>query len=234
MKTIKLWDAPLRIFHWSLAALVVAAFITGLTGGGLMEWHGRIGAAIAALLGFRLVWGIVGSTYARFTSFIKGPATIVQYLRGNWRGVGHNPLGALSVVGMLGVLALQVLTGLPSYDDIAFRGPYNVLVSQDTELLVIDLHKKIIWLVGLLVVLHLSAIVFYSRVKGENLVRPMIRGTKEVPPADADAVESARGGGLVALVIALLFALLVGWTALGGPVKYLAPPPPPPAETPNW
>lgn len=234
MKSIILWDAPLRIFHWTLAALVVAAFVTGLVGGGLMEWHGRIGAGIAALLGFRLAWGVVGTTHARFASFIKGPPTVMQYLRGNWRGIGHNPLGALSVVGMLGVLILQVLTGLPAYDDIAFRGPYNVLVSQDIELLVVGLHKKIIWLVGLLVALHLSAIVFYSRVKGDNLVRPMITGRKEVDPADVDRMENSRGGGPIAIVLALIFALLAGWAALGGPVKYFAPPPPPPVETPNW
>ncbi|HET6719550.1 MAG TPA: cytochrome b/b6 domain-containing protein, partial [Rhodocyclaceae bacterium] len=127
MKKVKLWDAPLRIFHWSLVVLVSAAFLTGLTGGGWMDWHGWIGGATAGLIGFRLAWGIVGSTYARFATFIKGPTTIAAYLKGEWQGLGHNPLGALSVVGMLVVVALQVISGLFANDDIAYQGPYNGL-----------------------------------------------------------------------------------------------------------
>ena len=232
MKTIKLWDAPVRCFHWLLATLVVAAFATGLTGGNLMVWHGRIGAAIAALIAFRLIWGIVGSSYARFAHFVSGPGTILAYLRGRWHGVGHNPLGALSVVGMLAVLTAQVLTGLPSSDDIAFQGPYNILVSKDTEQLAVYWHKRIYWLLGLLIVLHLGAIAYYTRIKRDNLLTPMVTGKKELP-ADHPA-QDARGGGPLALIVALAFAAGTGWAATGGPVPYLAPPPPPPAETPNW
>ena len=235
MTKIRLWDAPLRVFHWSLVALVLSAFATGLIGGGLMDWHGRMGALILALLGFRLVWGVVGSTYARFAHFIKGPGTILAYLKGQWHGIGHNPLGALSVLGMLGVLLLQAVTGLMANDDIAFQGPYNILVSKETEALAVYIHKHLFWLVGLLVALHLGAIVFYSRVKGDNLVKPMIYGDKDVADTPGQPVPpNAQGGGPIALVIALLFALLVGWVAWGGPVKYLAPPPPPAADTPNW
>lgn len=232
MKTIRLWDAPLRLFHWLLAAAVLAAFATGLTGGNLMVWHGRIGIAIAALLAFRLSWGIIGSTYARFQTFVRGPATIRAYLRGQWNGAGHNPLGALSVLCMLGMLTAQLLTGLPAADDIAFQGPYNILVSKETEQLAVFLHKRMIWPLGLLLGLHLAAIVFYTRFRKENLIQPMLTGAKTLP-ADHPA-EEARGGGLVALAIALLIASGAGWAAAGGPVSYLAPPPPPPAETPNW
>ena len=98
MTRIKLWDLPTRLFHWTLLLLVCAAVISAQIGGNAMNWHGRFGAGILALLAFRLVWGVVGSTYARFASFVRGPGTILAYLRGQWRGVGHNPLGALSVV----------------------------------------------------------------------------------------------------------------------------------------
>jgi cytochrome b len=241
MKKIRLWDAPTRIFHWSLFVLVSAAFATGLTGGGLMDWHGRIGAAIAGLIAFRLVWGFLGNHYARFTTFVRGPASIAAYLKGEWHGLGHNPLGALSVLGMLGVLLLQVTTGLFSDDDIAFRGPYNILVGENIESLALFIHNNAVWLIGLLVFLHLGAITFYLRVKGDNLIKPMITGIKEVP-AESSTAETPepddnsanKGGGMLALVVALGLAATVVWAALGGPVKYLLPPPPPAVETPNW
>ena len=107
MKYVRVWDLPLRLFHWLLAAAVIAAMLTGQVGGNLMVWHGRLGILIAGLLGFRLAWGIVGSTHSRFASFVRGPAAIIAYLRGHWHGLGHNPLGALSVLGLLTVLGLQ-------------------------------------------------------------------------------------------------------------------------------
>lgn len=237
MKKIALWDLPLRLFHWTLATLVGAAIVSGLIGGGLMDWHGRCGAAIAALLGFRLAWGFVGSTHARFFRFVRGPRTILAYLRGQWHGLGHNPLGALSVLGLLGVLALQVTTGLFGNDDVAFRGPYNILVGQDGEILAVFLHKRIFWLLGLLLALHLGAISFYTLAKRDNLVKPMITGSKEIPadhPAANTAGTDETRGGPLAITFALAVASLTCWVALGGPISYLAPPLPPAAETPNW
>lgn len=236
MKKVKLWDAPLRIFHWSLVVLVSAGFITGLTGGGWMDWHGWFGGATAGLIGFRLAWGIVGSTYARFTTFLKGPTTIAAYLKGEWQGLGHNPLGALSVIGMLVVLALQVISGLFANDDIAYRGPYNVLIGEESEALALYLHKRIYWLIAALVGLHLGAIAFYARAKGENLVKPMLTGIKEIPLAASppSALHDAAGGGWRALAIAVGVAALAAWIAFGGPVEYLTPPAPPPVATPDW
>jgi cytochrome b len=235
MKKVKLWDAPLRIFHWSLVVLVSAAFFTGLTGGGWMDWHGWLGGATAGLIGFRLAWGIVGSTYARFASFIRGPATIAAYLKGEWQGLGHNPLGALSVIGMLVVLSLQVISGLFANDDIAYRGPYNGLIGEESEALALYLHNRIYWLIAALVGLHLGAIAFYARAKGENLVKPMLTGEKEVPLAAApSAMHDAAGGGWRSLAIAVAMAALFAWLAFGGPVEYLAPPAPPPVATPDW
>ena len=106
-RTIKVWDLPTRIFHWLLAILVVAAFVTGWLGGNLIEWHGRAGIAITGLLAFRLVWGFIGSTYARFADFVPGPAHIWAHIRGEWNGLGHNPFGALSVLALLGILIFR-------------------------------------------------------------------------------------------------------------------------------
>ena len=122
-RTIEVWDWPVRLFHWLLLALVVGSVVSVKIGGGAMVWHGRFGQAILGLVVFRVVWGLIGSRTARFASFVRGPRAIADYLAGRWRGVGHNPLGALSVLAMLAVIGFQAATGLFAYDDIAFRGP---------------------------------------------------------------------------------------------------------------
>lgn len=229
-RTIKVWDLPTRIFHWLLAILVVAAFVTGWLGGNLIEWHGRAGIAITGLLAFRLVWGFIGSTYARFADFVPGPAHIWAHIRGEWNGLGHNPFGALSVLALLGILIFQAVSGLVSNDDIAFEGPLYALVSKDTSDWLSSLHRLNFWVIIALVAAHVGAILYYLHAKKDNLVKPMIVGTKEVSDPDARA---AQGGGVLAFVVALAIALAVVWVANGG----LLPPPPPPAPaeaTPAW
>lgn len=227
MQRIKIWDIPLRIFHWTLLVLVVAAFVSVQIGGNAMVWHGRFGMAIMGLLAFRLAWGVLGSTYARFSSFVRGPQAILAYLRGEWQGMGHNPLGALAVIGMLVVLSVQVLTGLFANDDIAFQGPYAVLVSSDTSLVITGWHKTNVWLLAALIAAHLGAIFFYVRIKRENLLKPMVMGYKDVEQA---GLKSAVGGGVVALIVAVLIGIAAAWLAQGGLVSYLAPPAPVVAE----
>ncbi|CAH1746497.1 Cytochrome B [Thauera humireducens] len=229
-RTIKVWDLPTRIFHWLLAILVVAAFVTGWLGGNLIEWHGRAGIAITGLLAFRLVWGFIGSTYARFADFVPGPAHIWAHIRGEWNGLGHNPFGALSVLALLGILIFQAVSGLVSNDDIAFEGPLYALVSKDTSDWLSSLHRLNFWVIIALVAAHVGAILYYLHAKKDNLVKPMIVGTKEVSDPDARA---AQGGDVLAFVVALAIALAVVWAANGG----LLPPPPPPAPaeaTPAW
>lgn len=222
MKSILVWDWPLRAFHWLLVGLVTASIVSGLVGGNWMEWHGRCGIAIAGLLAFRLVWGFVGSTHARFVNFVRGPRTILAYLRGDWHGLGHNPLGALSVIGLLAALMFQVGSGLIGNDDIAFNGPLYPLVSKVTSDIAVGMHKQSLWLLVALIAAHLGAIAFYTRVKGETLVRPMLSGFKA---SDDPQARHAMGGGILALLFALAAALATAWLAAGG---ILPTPPPPP------
>lgn len=228
-KRVRVWDLPTRIFHWSLVALVVVAFISGFIGGSAMVWHGRIGVAIAGLLAFRIAWGFAGSTYARFTQFVRGPAAIRDYLQGRWHGLGHNPLGALSVLGLLTVLAAQVASGLFGNDDIAFNGHLYNLVSKATSDRMTALHGLNAWLVGSLIALHVGAIAFYVRVKKQDLVRPMLRGWKE---RGNQSEESLSGGGMLAFLVALAIALAAAWFASGTWIP--APPPPPPSAAPAF
>jgi cytochrome b len=227
-KRILLWDLPTRVFHWLLVLCIVASFVSGQLGGNLIEWHGKIGLFIVGLIVFRLVWGLIGSTYARFSQFFPTPAKLKAYLRGDWRGVGHNPLGSFSVFGLLALVGFQVATGLFSNDDITFFGPLYELVSKDVSNRLTGLHKLSSNLLLVLIGLHLAAIAFYTRVKKENLVQPMVRGWKET-----DDGESAKGGGILALLVALAITLAVVYAASGA----LLPPPPAPApaaETPSW
>lgn len=234
-RSIQLWDLPTRIFHWALAALVAAAIVTGKVGGNAIDWHGRIGLAILGLLVFRIVWGIGGSTYARFVHFFPTPASVRAYLRGQWRGVGHNPLGALSVFALLTLLVVQVATGLPSNDDIAFQGPLYALLDKDLSDRLSGLHKLSIDVLFVLIALHVGAIAYYVRVRKDDLLRPMLSGTKRVA-ADAE-VAPARRGSRAVLFAALLLAAAAVYAASGhwldaAPATAAAPTGAP--DTPSW
>ena len=227
-KRIRLWDLPTRLFHWLLVISVAAAIVCAKIGGNLIDWHGRIGLFIVGLIVFRLVWGLVGSTYARFAQFFPTPAKLKAYLKGEWRGLGHNPLGAFSVFGLLGLLAFQVMSGLFSNDDITFTGPLYELVSKDLSNRLTGLHEISANLLFVLIGLHLAAIVYYARAKKDNLVKPMVTGWKETA---ADG-EPAQGGGWGALVVALLISAAAVYVASG--IWLPEPLPVPPAEVPSW
>ncbi len=203
---ILLWDLPLRIFHWSLVVSVVTAIVTGELGGPWMPWHGRAGLCIVGLLAFRTVWGIAGSTTARFASFAPAPRALLRYVRGQWRGVGHNPLGALSVFALLGLLAVQAATGLFGNDDIAFAGPLNALVDDTLGRRVTGWHRLLANGLFALLALHVLAIAFHAIVKRHDLVRPMITGTLDVAPGTPLPKTSRWRGGRAALLVAVALA----------------------------
>lgn len=159
-REIPVWDPALRLFHWSLVACVVGAVISVKIGGNAMRWHQGFGLAVLGLIVWRLQWGFVGPQTARFCAFVRGPREILAYVRGQWHGVGHNPLGALSVLALLGLFGLQALLGLFTYDEIAFRGPLARLVDPDWQLRLTHWHRMLEPLLWLIVLLHVGAIVF--------------------------------------------------------------------------
>ena len=219
MHTVRVWDLPTRLFHWALVVCVIGQIVTANVGGNWMNWHLRLGYTVLTLLLFRLVWGFVGGHWSRFSSFLYAPATVLNYLRGQARPehrVGHNPLGAFSVFGLLTILLLQVGSGLFSDDEIAFTGPLVTLVSAEAVSLATSYHKNVgKFIVLALVVLHLLAIVYYRFAKKENLVRPMIVGDKQVPTAVPSARDSTQSR-LLALGVLCLCALVVyGLVGLG-------------------
>lgn len=227
---LPLWDLPIRVFHWSLVAAVMTAVITGQLGGNLMAVHGQAGLVIVGLVVFRLVWGLVGSTHARFLTFLPTPRKIRAYLRGQWRGVGHNPLGALSVLALLALLAAQATTGLFANDDIAFAGPLVAWVDEALSSRLTGLHHLLADALLILLGLHVLAIAFYGLFKKDNLVKPMVTGykeMKEVPATDADhrSQPPRRGGGWAAFLIALVAALAAVYVASGAALSHEPPAP---------
>lgn len=233
MIKIEVWDLPLRVFHWLLVSTVIAAYITGELGGLLTDWHGRIGILALGLLVFRLIWGFVGSTNARFSSFFPTLTRVSAYLKGGWQGHGHNPLGGLSVLALLGILAALVLTGLFANDDIVFEGPLFNLVSKDISDQLTGWHELIFNILAVLISLHVAAIAFYLKIKKINLVTPMVTGKKKVP---LEETNTAKGAGLITFLIALALSGALTWAIASGVlVSYLQPPAPlPAASTQNW
>jgi cytochrome b len=220
LQAVRVWDLPTRLFHWVLAATIVASVVTAKIGGNAMEWHFRLGFVVLGLLVFRLIWGFVGGRYSRFFSFIYSPSTVLRYLRGQTRAdehldVGHNPLGSFSVFAVLGVLAVQVATGLVADDEIASVGPLNKFVSSAQASLATGWHKDWgQWIIIALVALHIGAILFYVFVKKKRLVRAMLGGDKTLPantPASADNLRT-RLAALVVLAISLGVVAMV-WRA---------------------
>jgi cytochrome b len=183
-RTVLVWDAPVRLFHWLVAALVAAAYATWRLN--WMVWHGWVGEVLLALLLFRLLWGFFGSDTARFSRFLASPQTVMQHmryalLREPDRQVGHNPAGGWVVVFLLALLLAETLTGLYVANDIADEGPLTEIVPAPAANAISAAHA-ILWDVLLaLIVLHVLAIAGYAAAKGQNLLLPMITGTKVLP-----------------------------------------------------
>lgn len=187
---IPVWDAPVRLFHWALAALVVFSFTTGKIGGSWLEWHMRSGYTILALLAFRLAWGVAGSETARFASFLRGPGATLAYARAlmsrkHPTAFGHTPTGGWMVVVMLAILAVQAASGLFVDDEIATQGPLAVKVSNAFVAKMSALHSYNQWAVAAAVALHVAAIAFYQGYLGANLIGPMVHGMAEAHPPRA-------------------------------------------------
>jgi len=218
---VRVWDLPVRLFHWSLAALFAVLWISGYNG--KLGLHISAGALILTLLLFRLAWGVTGSPTARFSGFVRGPGTVLAYLRGGkasgvWSGLGHNPLGGWSVSVLIGLLLFQAGTGLFSTDDIATDGPLAWAVSSATVKSLSSLHRLTGWVLLGLASLHVAAILYYRFGKNEDLISPMIGGEADLDPATAArAPTEPFASGQKAVGILILAALLVyGGLAIWG------------------
>jgi len=214
-KSLKVWDLPVRLFHWCLVGLVCLSVYTGLTGGLTeMDLHIKSGVAILSLVVFRIVWGAVGGTHARFGDFVKGPRVVVGHIREELlggspsRSMGHNPLGGWMVILLLAVLLFLAGTGLFASDDIFTEGPLAAKVAKATSDRLTTFHHWAGNLLFGLVGLHVLAVFGYLLLKKENLIRPMVTGKKT---AQGEAREGRYGSSLLALILWGAIAGLLAW-----------------------
>jgi cytochrome b len=211
---IRLWDWPVRLVHWSMAALIPMMWWTAEEGE--LERHRQLGMVLLFLILFRLAWGFMGSETARFSSFVRGPRAIADYLAGRSAApLGHNPLGALSVVALLGLVAGQLALGMVAQDEYGMvTGPLNFLVSAEVGEAATEIHEALFNGIITLVALHVAAILYYQFVKRDNLIGPMLSGRKAVN----SSITEPRRAGFGALIGALVIAgALTSWIAWGAP-----------------
>ncbi|RJF94289.1 cytochrome b/b6 domain-containing protein [Sphingomonas cavernae] len=209
------WDIPIRIFHWSLVGLL--AFSWWSAENYRMDWHRLSGQAVLFLLIFRVIWGILGTQTARFRHFLKGPRAIRAWWKGDQSApeqIGHNPLGGWSVVAMLLALGAQVVTGLFAVDiDGIESGPLSHLVDFEQGRLASAIHDTSFNILLALIALHVAAVVFYLLVRRQNLVGPMLTGTK----AALQPAVPVRRGGVVQLLCSLTLAGAAAWWIFADP-----------------
>ncbi|MGA3397990.1 MAG: cytochrome b/b6 domain-containing protein [Acetobacteraceae bacterium] len=180
----RVWDAPTRLFHWVVVLLVGTSWLTQHEG--WMEQHMYCGYTMATLLLFRLIWGFIGSDTARFARFLRGPIAVVQHLVLVYRGepdheIGHNAAGGWMVLAMLGLLCVQVGTGLCANDEVSVEGPLAEVVGPRNSDWLSHVHAVNFRLIEVAIALHLLAILTYRVLRGHRLVWPMVTGSKRLP-----------------------------------------------------
>ena len=206
---VAVWDLPTRLVHWLFVLLVCVSWWTAETG--RLEWHRWSGYGLLALVLFRTYWGFAGSSTARFGRFVRGPRAISSYLKGTWPvTAGHNPLGALSVLLLLGLLLLQILLGLFAVDvDGMESGPLSLYVSFDTGREAAQWHESTFNALMVVILLHVIAAIYYLVVKRQNLIGGMITGSRIF----STKVAPLERGSVVRLVIGIAISAALTWAA---------------------
>jgi cytochrome b len=190
-RAVLVWDVPTRLFHWVLVLLIATSWTTGELGGDYwLQYHFWSGYTILTLVLFRIAWGVVGSTHARFAAFVRGVPSALHHLRellkpGPTSDVGHNAIGGWMIVVMLVVLLVQTGTGLFADDDIVTTGPLGDLVSSSTRARLTTIHKYNVDVILVLAGIHVAAVLGYWILKRQNLIGAMITGRKHGLPAGA-------------------------------------------------
>lgn len=220
-KTIKVWDLPVRIFHWSLVVLFITAYVTNSLGSDYFIYHLWSGYALIILVSFRIVWGLVGTYHARFNHFVKNPVATAKYAlsvfkRKDKHYLGHNPLGAVMVVVLLIATLVQAITGLFSNDEIFNVGPLYAYINDELSLQLTSLHRQLFyWILGA-IALHIIAVLAHVIFKRDNIVRAMFTGKKSLPiaedsqspSADVQVSISSSKIGLAVVILIVLIAIL--------------------------
>ena len=217
---VRIWDAPVRLFHWALVLLIAAAWWTAEER--ILDLHRLAGYSILTLILFRIVWGFIGSDTTRFSSFVRGPVRVARYVAGPMfrRGApptvsGHNPLGGWSVVAMLALLLTQVLLGFISVDvDGIESGPFAHLVDFDTGRAAAEWHEFLFNVLLAVIALHVAAVLFYLLFRRDNLIMPMFTGARAwAGEAPSLRFATLRRGAILFAGCAALVWLLIAYAS---------------------
>lgn len=218
----RVWDLPVRIFHWALVLAVAGAWLTHKLGISYFVYHVWCGYAVLLLVSFRIVWGVLGTRHARFWNFVRNPLATARYAISLLRGreahfAGHNPLGAWMVLMLLLGLLAQAVLGLFGNDEIFNLGPLYGYVSDELSIQLTSLHRRLFnWIVAA-IALHIAAVIFHRIARGEKLVRAMFTGRKPAAAVpEAEAIQSSRV--ISAIVIFALLAGVLAWVVMHAPV----------------
>ncbi|QPO10614.1 cytochrome b/b6 domain-containing protein [Thalassospira sp. A40-3] len=217
-KKVKLWDFPVRLFHWALVVAIVTAWWSNRQV--MIDIHAIAGYSVLALMIFRIIWGFVGSSNARFADFLTGPSHVIGYLGKLPNGsiseltyTGHNPAGGWMVLVMILLVGVQAVSGLFASEDtfLFFDGPLVAYVSSDVANTMNWIHHTNINLIYAAVGLHVFAALFYLVVKRENLIRAIVIGTRRVPAELAGRFANIRFASPVLGIVILIVCALVVW-----------------------
>lgn len=209
-----IWDIPVRLFHWLLVISLLASWYTSDGERGLIDYHLKLGYFILGLIIFRIIWGVFGTKYAKFSQFIPKRAALFNYLQNfkqekNYTTVGHNPLGGLMVVFMLALILSQAISGLFMHDDVFTAGPYYESASSSVQRFMSFIHNNVFDVIIIVSILHISAVFYYLLVKKANLILPMITGYKANSDGNKRGIKSSKV--LLALIIILIVAIFLYW-----------------------
>lgn len=200
MNPVLIWDLPTRLFHWLLSAGFIAAAVISLTmseHSPLFPSHAIIGLTIALMVVLRVVWGLVGTRYARFRSFVFGPGAVIEHMKGaliggGKRHIGHNPGSAVAIFGMLALVLALAVTGF--------------MMGQGDESIK-DIHEILAWAMVGVVVVHVLGVAFHTIRHRENISASMIHGRKQA--------ESSEGIASARPIVAILFLAIAGSWSVG-------------------
>jgi len=237
-RVIQVWDLPVRIFHWVLVLLFIAAYVTNELGPTYFQYHVWCGYSLIVLVCFRIIWGFIGTYHARFSHFVRNPVTTLKYALNTLKGTekhytGHNPLGAIMVIVLLLGSLIQGLTGLFTNDEILNVGPLYGYISNELSLQLTSIHRQLFyWILGA-VALHVVAVLVHQFVKRDNIIVPMFNGKKvfsgeKIKKDDGlendelEQVSIKSSQIILALIIVAILALVLAWVITHAPEASLS------------
>jgi len=217
-KKVLIWDLPLRLFHWCLVVTIFGAWYTSDQDNNLIDYHLIFGYVALGLIAFRIIWGFLGTTHAKFVNFIPTPKKLLRYVKPQNKAQsikhpGHNPLGSLMVVFMLVLIFLQAISGLVMNDDIFTTGPYYDTINKNIENSLMFFHRNSFNFLLAAIALHILAIIFYKIVKKKALVAAMFTGKKPAKDAtEKDAIPHSKI--ITAFIVFISVVAFVYWLVI--------------------